>query len=777
MGWAMDAERLKRILPSLVSMNPLSAVCFVLVGAFFVLRSFQDASSHKQPFGWGMRACATLVFISGAAVMVNYLLKGNWGLDQVLFSNKLIPDNPLRPNRMAPNTALNFVMLGGAFLFMQLKSPRGFRFGEVVAVVVVFNSFFALLGYAYKVQFFYSMGSFIPMALHTAFLFFISGVAVLLMKKDQGIMAIVRSDSTGGLLLRGLFPAMVVALSLIGWLRLEGERLGFYGAEVGVTLYTIANISLLGLLILWSARFLYHADIARARVEAERERFFDLSLDLLCVADMTGYFRRVNPAFTTTLGFTAAEILEQPIVQLIHPDDRETTLEAIKKLGTGDFLFQFENRYRRKDGQWRLISWKAQPYLEEGLIYASGRDITEMRISEEALRKAHGELESRVQERTADLAATEAKFRALVEQSLVGIYIIQEGRFVYVNPKMTEIFGYSTEELLAQPANDLIIEEDRALVEGNIQKRLSGEVPHMRYSLRGRHRNGALLHIEVFGSRSNFNGGHAILGSLLDITVQKEAEEALRRLNDELENRVKERTHALESANQELESFSYSVSHDLRAPLRHVHGYVQMLGNETKGQLSAKGERYLKTIGQASVEMGQLIDDLISFSRMGRTELRMTSVDMADLIKRSIAALELESKDRNIQWSLGALPAIRGDEAMLRQVLANLLGNAIKYTRKRNPAIIEIGCNGEEQGQLVFFIKDNGAGFDMVYAEKLFGVFQRMHRAEEFEGTGIGLAIVRRIIKRHGGKVWARAAVNEGATFYFTLSAAPMSLV
>jgi signal transduction histidine kinase len=254
---------------------------------------------------------------------------------------------------------------------------------------------------------------------------------------------------------------------------------------------------------------------------------------------------------------------------------------------------------------------------------------------------------------------------------------------------------------------------------------------------------------------------------------RKRTEIEIRTLNDTLEGRVAERTAQLEEANKELESFSYSVSHDLRAPLRHVQGYVEMLQRAADGQLSDKAQRYLKTIAEASSEMGYLIDDLLAFSRMGRAEIGESRVDVGVLVQETIRGLDMVTKDRHIVWQTAPLPAVLGDSSMVKQVLANLVGNAVKYSRLRDPARIEIGCAGEEDGRVVLFVRDNGAGFDMQYVHKLFGVFQRLHRVEEFEGTGIGLATVRRIVARHGGRVWAEGVVNQGATFYFTLKRSP----
>jgi PAS domain S-box-containing protein len=242
--------------------------------------------------------------------------------------------------------------------------------------------------------------------------------------------------------------------------------------------------------------------------------------------------------------------------------------------------------------------------------------------------------------------------------------------------------------------------------------------------------------------------------------------EGLRRSEAELEQRVRQRTAELESANDELEAFSYSVSHDLRAPLRHIDGFAQMLREDCAPVLDATGMRYLDVITESVKQMGQLIDDLLLFSRMGRVEMHQAEVSMDALVAEVLKLQEGEIGGRAVEWSVEPLPAVLGDRAMLRQVWANLLGNAVKYTR--TCALAKIGI-GYDRATGEFHVRDNGAGFDMAYADKLFGVFQRLHRTEEFEGTGVGLANVRRIITRHGGRIRAEGKVNEGATFHFSL--------
>jgi signal transduction histidine kinase len=247
--------------------------------------------------------------------------------------------------------------------------------------------------------------------------------------------------------------------------------------------------------------------------------------------------------------------------------------------------------------------------------------------------------------------------------------------------------------------------------------------------------------------------------------VRRRTEESLRLARDDLAKRARE----LEAANKELESFSYSVSHDLRAPLRHVVGFAELLQKQSAASLDEKGRRYMAMILDASKRMGTLIDDLLSFSRIGRAETRKTAVNLDTLVREVVAELRQETKDRDVAWTVGALPVCYGDRAMLKVVVMNLLSNAAKFTRMRPRAKVEIGVAGGTDKHVEIFVTDNGAGFDMQYVDKLFGVFQRLHRVEEFEGTGIGLATVQRIIHRHGGEVRARGAIDKGSTFYFSL--------
>jgi signal transduction histidine kinase len=253
-----------------------------------------------------------------------------------------------------------------------------------------------------------------------------------------------------------------------------------------------------------------------------------------------------------------------------------------------------------------------------------------------------------------------------------------------------------------------------------------------------------------------------------EVAERRRAEEEVRRLNSELETHVEERTMELITANQELESFTYSVSHDLRAPLRHMDGYAQILEEEFAPLLPDEARRYTGRIREGSQRLTRLVEDLLNLSRVGKQSLNRQKVDLTPWIEGLVNEFKAETTGRKIEWRVGRLPMVECDEGLMKQAFINLLANAVKYTRPRVEAVIEIG-QIQRNGENALFVRDNGVGFDMKYAGKLFGVFQRLHRAEDFEGTGVGLATVSRIIQKHGGRIWAEAGPDQGAAFFFTL--------
>ena len=365
----------------------------------------------------------------------------------------------------------------------------------------------------------------------------------------------------------------------------------------------------------------------------------------------------------------------------------------------------------------------------------------------------------------------ETSYKRLFETSQDGILVLdsETHRIVEANPGICLLTGLSRPRLIgADPEN---IAPLRALFQnsGSFFEEIQADPLFRRENLSVENRDGLHIQVEVVCNLFHSQGRKFIQCNLRDVTQNRLAEDQVRRLNEMLEQRVAVRTCELESANRELEAFTYSVSHDLRAPLRHIMGFVEILEKEAAANLSEAHHRHLSTIGGAARRMGELIDDLLAFSRIARSEMQKVTVDMLTLVMEALDDLRGETKGRIINWNIRDLPMVKVDRSLMRQALVNLLSNAIKFTSKRSRAVIEIGTEPGRADEDTIYIRDNGVGFNPRYAQKIFGVFERLNNADEFEGTGIGLANVQRIIRRHGGRVWALGKVDCGATFYFTL--------
>jgi len=510
-GWALGISFFKSLSPNLASMKANTALAFVLAGAaLWLLQPGGEGAARARRRAWALVLAASVTLI-GALTLGEYLPGWNLGIDQLLFKDDPGAIGVFSPGRMAPNTAISLVLVGCALLLLDSETIRGHRPAEFFAVIAGFISLLALIGYAYDIQSLFQFTPYSSMALHTVLTFIVLAVGILCARPERGLMAVISSDSAGGLMARYLLPAAVVVPPFLGWLRLLGQRAGLYDTEFGLALFATLNVIVFMFLV------------------------------------------------------------------------RSTSLS----------LHRTDNKRR-------------------------------------------------------------------------------------------------------------------------------------------------------------------------------EAEEDLRRLNLELEQRVEERTAQLESANKELESFSYSVSHDLRAPLRSMDGFSQILAQDYAGALDDQGRDHLKRVRSASQRMGQLIDDLLRLSRIARSEMTYAEADLSAMAQEIVGELRRVEPERNVEFDIAPGIRVRGDRSLLHVALENLLGNAWKFTSRRDPARIEFGAVNHD-GATAYFVRDSGVGFDMAYADKLFGAFQRLHSHSEYPGTGIGLATVQRVIHRHGGRVWAEGVVDKGAIFYFTL--------
>ncbi|MBS1190984.1 MAG: domain S-box [Rhodocyclaceae bacterium] len=380
-------------------------------------------------------------------------------------------------------------------------------------------------------------------------------------------------------------------------------------------------------------------------------------------------------------------------------------------------------------------------------------------------------LEQQVRERTAALAESEEQFRYMFEHSSIGKSILAfDGRLERVNSALCEMLGYAEDELQTLGWVGVTHPDDIEATRSALAPLLAGEKESTRFIKRYLHKSGTVVWADVTVSLRRDGDGKPLyfITNVSDVTERMLAVEEIRKLNAELEQRVAERTATLQAANKELEDVAYSISHDLRSPLRAIDGFSRKVMARYGDKLDDEGRRQLQVVCENALRMGRLIDDLLAFSRMGRREMARQPVDMEAIARKVAEELRAAEPGRAIELSFSPLPPAWGDAIMLRQVWANLIGNAVKFTRRRPAARIDIG-GSTEGGEVRYWIRDNGAGFDMRYAGKLFGIFERLHGQDEFEGTGVGLAIAQRILHRHRGRIWAEGQPEGGATFHFAL--------
>ncbi len=462
-----------------------------------------------------------------------------------------------------------------------------------------------------------------------------------------------------------------------------------------------------------------------------------------------------NPAAERIFGYTREEALGRHASLIVSEQARPLVDRVWQALLAQKGGIYSTNENLTKDGRTITCEWFNAPLVGAGgqIIGVASlvQDVTERRQAEEALRES------------------EDKYRQLFELESDAIFLIdnETGQILEANAAASALYGYPRQELLRKNNSDLSAEPEDTRRVTQTTPVITDQVVFVPLRFH-RKRDGAVFPVEITGRFFTWRGRHVHIAAIRDITERVRTEEELRRLNEELERRVVERTSQLEAANQELEAFAYSVSHDLRAPLRAMAGFSRILLEDYASQVSIEAQDHLRRVHDNAQKMGQLIDDLLAFSRLGRQALQVQPVEPADLARQTLAELQEEQAGQRVEISIGELPPCQADPVLLKQVFVNLLGNALKFSRGREVARIEVGYQ-EVDGETVYFVRDNGVGFDMAYADKLFGVFQRLHGADEYEGTGVGLAIVQRIIHRHGGRVWAEAEVDKGATFYFTL--------
>jgi PAS domain S-box-containing protein len=482
-------------------------------------------------------------------------------------------------------------------------------------------------------------------------------------------------------------------------------------------------------------------------------------------ASADGQLVFINQRWTQLTGRSTTAAFGFGWLDAVHPMDRAETERTWQEALSSGSAYQIIHRWQSATGEYRWQRSQVQPQRDQQGRVASWHglidDVHEQQMAKEALREERD------------------RFQKIVDTTPGVVHAYQQHAdnrvsFPYASPRIIEIYGLTPEELAQNGAGvpNLWHPDDTPHIYASVAQSLAS-MTNWHDEFRVRHPTKGEIWVEGHSSPKMQPDGSVLwYGVLTDITERKLVEQEFYRLNNELEQRVTERTTQLQAVNQELEAFAYSVSHDLRSPLRAIDGYTRILLEDYALRLDEEAIRVCTVICNEAQRMGQLIDDLLAFSRLNRAQLQTTVIKMTQLVQTVFDELHTNECQHSVNFQLHPLPTTLGDPSMMRQVWQNLLVNALKFSNKREEAIVEVGATQNDQ-ETVYWIRDNGAGFDMRYAEKLFGVFQRLHSTREFPGTGVGLAIVQRIVHRHGGRVWGEGAVDAGATFYIALPVLP----
>lgn len=769
LGWWLDIAVLKSILPGAAPLKPNIAAGMFLCGVGLAVLAFQKRALSLRI---AARALAVLTIVLGALTLAQHFFDRHLGVDQWFLSVLGKPETSVE-TQMSPATAFCFLLTGAAVFAASLSMSRRFPVALIIGLCIALLVMGALPLLAFLVErAFGPQWNYLGMnlsSLPTAIGFMLLGSGLLALLQGKGSVWSLDALTTAGFSL-GVVLMVVAAAMAFNYSKrmLETTASLTHRQEVLKKVQEImTDMAELGnqervYIIVGDEGFLR----GREQIKSEAEQ------DLHDVRELTSDNPRQRSRLEHLEPLVAEWVGWQERLIAIRREQGFSTAAALIATRRGLMILEEINEILRqmREEEYRLLA------MDKG--QAGSASITAFSLlplgvflSLAVLSLGLSFLNAGVTEQKRaekDLRGSEKRYRSLFESNPNPMWVFDSETlsFLAVNAAAVRHYGYAKKEFLTMTLRDIRPAEDLPALLRN----LSESDTELDETTKWRHRtkDGSLIDVEITSHQLVWLGRPARLVLINDITARKRAEEELQELNAELEQRVERRTAELETANNELEAFSYSVSHDLRSPLRTVDGFSQALIEDYGDKLPDEGRRYLQTIREGAQRMGVLIDDLLTFSRLSRLPLQKQCVDMEHMVRETLAELAPENGASRPEIEIGELPKEHGDPALLKQVWINLVSNALKYSRNRVKPVIEIGWR-RENGAGAYFVSDNGTGFNMDYAHKLFGVFQRLHRTDEFEGTGVGLAIVQRVIHRHGGSVWAQAAVDRGATFYFTL--------
>jgi len=785
LGWVFDLEIFKGF-HGAVAMNPVTALLLILsAGALLLLRN-ETGLSHPLA-----RVFAVIVLLGGSVVCLRYVTEADFMPDRWLFRAKL--DQGRISNQMAPNTAVAFILTSAALLTFRKETRKGFCPAQVFILLTAILALTALIGYTYRELVLYQIGPHIPMALNTAVCFALLSIAMLCARPDRGIMQVLTSDTAGGETARRLLPTAVLIPMLIGAIRLMGERKHLFTLEEGVALFVVASIILFALLIWWNARQLYRSDLERQRSETRLKLQYTTTRVLSESATAKEAIAGVLKVICETLDWQTGGMWEV--------DKRSNFINCIEFWGKpGREFEEFETISRQstfppgtglpgrvwaaaqtvwiedvvpdKNFPRAPIARRVGLHSAFGFPIQSGGEVIgvmefftrDIERPDEQLLQLFGAIGAQIgqfMERNRmeqALRDSEALYHSLVETLPVNILRKDlKGRITFGNKRYAETMGRPVGELIGKTDFDLFppdlakkyVNDDRRVIEsGQIfedieaHRRAGWEQYYMQ-----------VIKAPVFDARGKVIGTQVIFW---DVTARKRAEQALETTAAELAR-----------SNRELEQFAYVASHDLQEPLRMVAAYTQLLQRRYKEKLDKEANEFISYAVDGAMRMQKLIQDLLTYSRVGTRTEPFEAIDTGKALDTAIANLHVAITESGATITHDPMPRVCGDLVQLIQLFQNLLSNAIKFHGTELPRI-HVGVQARDLNW-VFSVHDNGIGIDPQYFRRIFVIFQRLHAQHEYPGTGIGLAVCKKIVERHHGRIWVESEPGQGTTFYFAL--------
>ncbi|HVU22675.1 MAG TPA: PAS domain S-box protein [Opitutus sp.] len=743
LGWIFHLSALQSVLPGLATMKFNTALGFVLVGAALLLARRENASPAARRSALGLSVAAIAL---AALTLGEYAFGWNLRIDELVVRDPGTNPAVAAPGRMSLATAQCFVLLGLAVALIDFETRRGRRPADWLAVLGSLAGLVGVLGYLFGASSLYRLLPYSSMALHTSVFFVALGAGVLLARPERGLMATFTNRHVGGHLARLILPWAFVLGIGTAWLRLRGEKAGYYDAAMGTVILTLAGIFLLLGVVWFSAQSLnrLHAALEQRNLAAARlAAIVESSQDAVVGKSLDGIVTSWNRGAEQILGFAAGEMIGRPIKRIVPAELFDEEDRILARVRNGEHVDHFETRRLHKDGRVIDVSVAVSPIRDQ-----AGRVVGASKVARDV--SVRRRLDAQLQASLREIG----EFKTALDEHAIVAITDPQGRITYVNHKFCAISKYPRDELLGQ--------DHRLLNSGHHPPDFfrdlwatigRGRIWHG--EIRNRAKDGSLYWVDttIVPFLDRHGRPRQYMAIRADITGIKDAQEELAR------------------SNQDLEQFAYVASHDLQEPLRAVAGCVQVLQRRYADRLDARADELIGHAVDGASRMQTLIEGLLAFSRVGTRGGEIQSTDAAAALDMALRNLATAIRENGARVTHDELPAVRADAPQLTAVFQNLVGNALKF-RGAAPPQIHVGAQPAD-GSWIFAVRDNGIGIAPEFFGRIFAIFQRLHTRREYPGTGIGLSLCKKIVERHGGRIWVESTPGQGSTFYFSLPGLP----